>query len=152
MFPEGTTTDGKKVALFHAGLITLLFGEKGVDKENKEVTLDKDVVVQPISIVVKEVNGVNAVGNDKLRDLYAMYDENNTLKRIWKRLQVPTMTIELTAFPEMKPADYADAKELINKAARDIAGVVNPGQTTFEKAVIPGQPAKKPEPAPQQAA
>lgn len=147
MFPEGTTTDGKKVALFHAGLITLLYGEKGIDKKNNEVSLDKEVVVQPIAIKIREVEGQNATNNDSLRDLYAMYHEDKTLTRIWKRLQVKNITIELTAFEPMKPSDYKDAKDLINKAALDIASVVNPGQTTFEKAVIPGQAPKVAAPA-----
>lgn len=146
MFPEGTTTDGKKISLFHAGLITLLFGEKGVDKENNEVALNKDVVIQPVAILVKEVDGQNAVGNDELRDLYAMYKEENTLKRIWKRMQIRNMTLELTAFPPLAPKDFEDAKQLINKAALDVASVINPGQTTFEKAVIPGHPPKAPPP------
>lgn len=139
MFPEGTTTPGKTVALFHAGLITLLFGEKGTDKEGKDVTLEKDVVVQPVAIRVKEVNGQNAIGNDELRNLYSMYDDDNTLRRIWRRMQIKNMTIELTTFEPLKPADFKDAKDLINNAAVSIASVVNPGQTTFEKAKIPGQ-------------
>lgn len=139
MFPEGTTTPGKTVALFHAGLITLLFGEKGTDKEGKDVELQKDVVVQPVAIRVKEVNGQNAIGNDDLRNLYSMYDDDNTLRRIWRRMQIKSMTIELTAFEPLKPADFKDAKELINNAALSVASVVNPGQTTFEKAKIPGQ-------------
>lgn len=139
MFPEGTTTPGKTVALFHAGLITLLFGEKGTDKEGKEVALEKDVVVQPVAIRVKEVAGQNAIGNDDLRNLYSMYDDDNTLRRIWRRMQIKNMTIELTAFEPLKPADFKDAKDLINNAALSIASVVNPGQTTFEKAKIPGQ-------------
>ncbi|MEZ0261554.1 MAG: 1-acyl-sn-glycerol-3-phosphate acyltransferase [Alphaproteobacteria bacterium] len=139
MFPEGTTTPGKTVALFHAGLITALFGEKGVDKEGKEVALEKDVVVQPVAIRVKEVAGQNAIGNDDLRNLYSMYDDDNTLRRIWRRMQIKSMTIELTAFEPLKPTDFKDAKDLINNAALSIASVVNPGQTTFEKAKIPGQ-------------
>lgn len=142
MFPEGTTTPGKTVAMFHAGLITLLFGDKGTDKEGKDVVLEKDVVVQPVAIRVKDVAGQNAVGNDDLRNLYSMYDDDNTLRRIWRRMQIKNMTIELTAFEPLKPADFKDAKDLINNAALSVASVVNPGQTTFEKAKIPGMPEK----------
>ncbi|TAL39553.1 MAG: 1-acyl-sn-glycerol-3-phosphate acyltransferase [Alphaproteobacteria bacterium] len=165
VFPEATTTPTNKMALFRAPLFTILFGEKGQDKEGKEVSLDKDVVVQPVAIKVLSVNGQDATNRPDLHDCYAMYNENQTLKRIWRRLKIKEMTVELTAFPTMKAADYQDAepapkdkelpnakelagaKALINQAALSIASVVNPGQTTFEKAAIPGQPAK-PAPAP----
>jgi len=142
MFPEGTTSEGKKVHLFRAALITILFGEKGVDGKKTEVALQKNVVVQPVAIRVKSVEGNDARGNDDLRNLYSMQHENRTLVRLWKRLQIRTMTLELTAFNPLNPEDFPDARALINKAALDIAGVVNPGQTTFEKANIPG-PEKK---------
>ncbi len=144
MFPEGTTSDGKKVHLFRAALLTLLFGERAVDEKNNPVTLTQDVVVQPVAIRVTHINGKDAVGNDDLRNQYSMYDENHTLTRIFKRLQISSTTLELTVFPPLTPSDFSDAKELINKAAMDIAGVVNPGQTTFEKAEIPVKKQAKP--------
>ena len=144
MFPEGTTSDGKKVHLFRAALLTLLFGERAVDEKNNPVTLNQDVVVQPVAIRVTHINGKDAVGNDDLRNQYSMYDDNHTLTRIFKRLQIRSTTLELTVFPALAPADFGDAKDLINKAAIDIAGVVNPGQTTFEKAEIPVKKQAKP--------
>lgn len=138
MFPEGTTTDGKRVALFRGALPQLLFGEKsGLDRNQKPVTLEKDVVVQPIALRVTAVNGEDATGNDTLRNLYSMYDEDNALTRIWKRLQIKSTTLELTAFPPLQANMFKDEKELMNTAATSIAGVVNPGQKTFEKASIP---------------
>jgi 1-acyl-sn-glycerol-3-phosphate acyltransferase len=153
MFPEGTTTPTKKMALFRAPLITLLFGDKGVDKEKKEVTLDKEVVLQPVAIKVMSVNGQDATNNEQLHDCYGMYNEDKTLKRIWRRLKIKEIRVELTAFEPLKPADFQtgdpveSARAMANKAALEIASVVNPGQTTFEKAAIPGQ-AAKPAPAP----
>lgn len=164
MFPEATTTDGKEVKMFHAGLITLLFGDKGVNKKKKEVVLQKEVVVQPVALRVKEINGKNAIGNDKLRNLYSMPDHENILTVVWKQMQVRSTTIELTAFPPLEPGNFKgpdlppDASDeekrtaavksavaLINQAAVNIASVVNPGQTIFEKPVIPGQK-KRPHP------
>lgn len=142
MFPEGTTTEGKKVHLFHAGLITLLFGDKGIDKGDTEVALKKDVVVQPVAIRVKSVEGKDAIGNDQLRNLYSLQDEKSMVKTFWKLFQIRSMTLELTTFAPLNPKDFGDAKDMINKAAQDIASVVNPGQTVFEKAVIPGQQKK----------
>jgi lyso-ornithine lipid O-acyltransferase len=143
MFPEATTTDGKQVAKFHAGLLTMLFGEKGVDKEGKEIKLDKEVVVQPVAMRVKSVDGKDATGNDELREKYAQYYEDNTIKRIWKRLQVKKIVVEVKYFDPLRPADFTDAKELANKACEQIASFASPGQTTFEFAKIPGQPQKE---------
>ena len=66
MFPEGTTTDGKEVHLFRAGLISMLYENEGLDKKGNKVTLDEEVVVQPLAIRVKEVEGKNAIGNSSL--------------------------------------------------------------------------------------
>jgi 1-acyl-sn-glycerol-3-phosphate acyltransferase len=139
LFPEGTTSDGKQVNLFRAALITPLFGEKGVGKDKKEVALKEDVVVQPVAIKITSVNGKDATGNDELRNMYSMPKETNMLREFWKRLQIKRTVIELTTLPPLSPKDFKDAKDLINKAALDVAGVINPGQTTFTKAQIPGQ-------------
>jgi len=143
MFPEGSTSDGKKIFLFHAAFLTLLYGDTAVDKKKKRVTLQKDVVVQPVAIRVKSVDGKDAIGNDELRNLYSL-PGHNTLKRKWKRAQGRNITLELTLLPPLDPKDFKDAKELANKAALDIASIVNPGQTIFEKAVIPGYTPAKP--------
>ncbi|MEZ0224473.1 MAG: lysophospholipid acyltransferase family protein [Alphaproteobacteria bacterium] len=136
MFPEGTANDGKKLSLFHAGLLTLLYGEKGVDKKGRQVALGKDVVVQPVALRVKSVSGEDAAGRDDLRACYSMWDNTRPLSRIWARLKIRNITLELTAFPPLEPAKFSDAKELINDAALKIASVTNPGQTTFEKVVL----------------
>lgn len=137
MFPEGTTTDGAKVSLFRAALLTLLYGEKGTNKEGVDVSLERDVVVQPIAIRVLKVDGKSTECRDDLRDIYSQFNEASIPKTFWKHMKEGPITIELTAFPPMKPSDYADAKELANAAAAQIVTVVNPGQTTFEKAQIP---------------
>lgn len=134
MFPEGTTSDGKQVYLFRAPLMTPLFGETGVDSSNREVALDKKVVVQPVAISVTSATG--HAGD--ARDAYSMFHNEKTLNRIWNRLMIRRTVLELTAFAPLDPADYANEKDMINKAALDIASVVNPGQTTFVKAKIPG--------------
>jgi 1-acyl-sn-glycerol-3-phosphate acyltransferase len=145
MFPEATTTDGDKVYLFHAGLMTLLFGDKAVDKKQRDVALKNEVVVQPVAVQVKSVNGQDATNNPDLRYLYSMRNEGKFLKRLWKRFQVKNITLELTAFDALNPKDFAKAgatpedlaKDLANAAACKVAEVINPGQTEFENAFKP---------------
>ena len=146
MFPEGTTTDGNQVAMFRAGLISMLFNKIGEDKNGNQIKLDKDVVVQPIAIRVKDVEGKDATGQPDLINRYSYYKEDNMLTRIWKRLQTKDMTIELTAFPTMDPKDYDDQFELINEAGQLIRDVVSPGQTEVLPARIPGVDRDTPKP------
>jgi 1-acyl-sn-glycerol-3-phosphate acyltransferase len=147
MFPEATTGKGDKVHMFRAGLVTALFDEKATDKKNREIKLQKDVLVQPVAIRVKEVAGMDALNSDELRSTYTMHGAKSGMKKVWQRLQVKDVTVELTVLQPLDPENYSDAKELINQAARDVASVINPGQTTFEKAPIPGRRKKKPQAA-----
>ncbi len=140
MFPEGTTTKGGEVSMFRAALLKTLFGETGLDKKEAEVSLKKDIFVQPVAIKVKSINGQeNAHMDDNLRDMYAMYDEHNHLKRVWKRMQIKETVLELTTLPILNPKDFNTAEDLANHAAQQVADVINPGQTEFKPARIPGQ-------------
>jgi 1-acyl-sn-glycerol-3-phosphate acyltransferase len=136
MFPEGTTNDGSRVDRFRAGLISMLYGEKGVDKNGREVKLEKDVVVQPIAIRVKDVEGQSTQDNPELRAYYSRFDEDNMLKRIWNRMATKTMTIEVTVFPAMNPADYKDQFELINAAHKQVQQTVAPDQREVKAGTI----------------
>jgi 1-acyl-sn-glycerol-3-phosphate acyltransferase len=137
MFPEGTTTDGSIVAQFRAGLISMLFDAEGIDKKGRPVKLEKDVVVQPVAIRVKEVEGKDIKSREDLRRFYSHYNNKDTLKRIWTRLATRTMTIEMTVFPTMDPKDYKDQFDLINKAGELVRKEVAPDQKIVEPAKIP---------------
>lgn len=141
MFPEGTTSKTHEVNLFHAGLLSALFNEKAVDAAGNDVALATDVAVQAVAVRVTSVNG--AEPTDENRKLYSMHG-GKALPKIWQRLQVRRIDLELTAFPPMDPHDFRDAKELANKAAADVASVVNPGQTEFGKPKIVDTVAYKP--------
>lgn len=139
MFPEGTTNDGSRVDMFRAGLIGLLFGEEAVDKKGNPVELEKEVVVQPIAVRVKSVEGKDARDSDELRNYYSHFEEENTLKRIWKRFTTKEIVLEITPFPTLDPKDYKDQFELINTAHENVRSVVAPNQKTVEKGQIPSQ-------------
>jgi 1-acyl-sn-glycerol-3-phosphate acyltransferase len=137
MFPEGTTNDGSRVDRFRAGLITMLFDETGVDKKGCDVPLSQDVVVQPISIRVKEVEGKDALNDPELRAFYSRFAEDDMLKRIWNRMGTKSMTIEVQSFPTMDPKNYKDQFELINAAHKQVQQVVAPNQKDIETSAIP---------------
>jgi 1-acyl-sn-glycerol-3-phosphate acyltransferase len=153
MFPEATTTNGTEMYEFKAGLLSILFNRENMSEKTAEI-LNK-VVVQPIAQRVVEVNGKDvskqsAAERAELWDEYVMHNELNSVKRIWKRLQVKSITVELTALEPMVPANYADGKALANEAWKNVAAIVVPDQKTPIKKPLPLTPGeadfKKPEP------
>jgi 1-acyl-sn-glycerol-3-phosphate acyltransferase len=139
MFPESTTTNGTEMYEFKAGLLSLLFNTEGT--EHKAI-LDK-VVVQPIAQRIVAVDGKPIADGTDVRERldlwepYMMHNEQNLAKRIWKRLQVGSITIEMTAMPPMEPKNFADAKALANEAWRQVAAVVVPEQKVPVKKPLP---------------
>lgn len=147
-FPEGTTTDGKNVALFRAGLMKIFYGAAALGRNGEDVKLARDVVVQPIAIRVLEIDGRNAVGNDDLRNRYSQPQAKGLLQFAWNMATTRRTVLELTAFEPLDPKDFTNADDLANEAARKIASVVNPSQTEFAKARIPGMDDSKKAPTP----
>lgn len=140
MFPEGTITDGSRVALFRQGLLSLLFGETAglMPDGETEIKLSQKVKVQPIAIRVTDVEGKCVDMRPEMRHYYSHYSSQNTLKRIWTRLATKSITIELKAFAPLDPSDFDDAKGLANAAGELVRSFVAPDQIGFEKAEIPG--------------
>lgn len=139
MFPEGTTNDGSTVDQFRAGLISMLFDAKGVDKKGNEVELEKDVVVQPVAIKVLDVEGKCVEEDPELRQYYSHYENDNMLKRVWTRLATKTMTLEVTLFPPLDPKNFNDQFDLINTAHKQVQQVVAPDQTDVKPGFIPSK-------------
>lgn len=138
MFPEGWTNDGSTVEMFRAGLTEVLYSGEALDKKGKPVKLEnKDIVVQPIAIRVKSVDGKDAFNDPELREAYSMYSIKNNLKRVWNLMGYDEIVLDVTAFDPLKPKDFANAQDLMNEAHRLIVGVVAPDQKDVTKAPIP---------------
>ena len=136
-FFEGTTTRGEEVLRFSSGFLSALFNAKGLDKKGNEVTLKEKVYVQPLAMRVKSVDGKN-VSRDRSKlkkswDPYTMYDENNILKRMWKRAKYGKIVLEVTVFDPLDPADFNDHHELANKAQELVTSVIAPKQQSARK-------------------
>lgn len=136
MFPEATTSQSRELHMFRAGLVTALFDGAGADKNGAQVSLQKDVVVQPVALSVKAVNGKEITPDDPRRSFYAINRRHHSITPTFKLMSARNIMLELTALPPLDPADFGDAKELTNQAALDIASIVNPGQTVFKKAKV----------------
>jgi 1-acyl-sn-glycerol-3-phosphate acyltransferase len=140
MFPEAEATPSQEVHLFRAGLMTALFNQKSVDENGNPVSLQQDVAVQPVALKIKAVNGKELEGpDDPRREFYAIDrgpDAERKVGPMFRMLAAKNITLELKVLPPLNPRSFPDAKALANQAARDVASVVNPGQTTFKKARI----------------
>jgi 1-acyl-sn-glycerol-3-phosphate acyltransferase len=149
-FPEGTTTDGKEVALFRAGLMKIFFNEAALGRNGEAVKLERDVVVQPIAIRVAAVNGKPvAAGDDGMRNSYSL-PKAGMLGFFWKRALTRSTTLELKVFDPLDPKDFTSAEDLANEAQRLVRSFAAPNQTVVKKAVIPGMDeSKKKQPEPQ---
>lgn len=131
LFPEGTTSDGAGVMQFKAGLFSVLFNEVANEGADLSPKVQEEVVVQPMALRVKSVDGKPVGDDQKMRDKYAWYGDENMLRHMWKMAAIKTMEVELTVLPALHPKDFKDHKELINKAHDAVKAVVAPHQKTF---------------------
>lgn len=136
MFPEATTSQSRELHMFRAGLVTALFDGVGTDKNGAQISLQKNVVVQPVALSVKAVNGKEITPDDPRRSFYAISRRGHSITPTFKLMSAKNITLELTVLPPLDPANFDDAKGLINQAALDVASIVNPGQTVFKKAKV----------------
>jgi 1-acyl-sn-glycerol-3-phosphate acyltransferase len=133
MFPEGWTNDGSTVDMFRSGLVDICYGASGKNQKGKTVSLKDKPLMQPIAIRVKEVDGKKVDDNPELRQAYSMFNEKNYLKQLWKRLGYKNIVLELTVFPTLDPANYKNARKLLDDAHSKIVSVVAPDQKNVSK-------------------
>lgn len=127
-FPESTTSDGSDLLPFKAGMFRVLFNQ-AVDRDGKQLTLIRDVGVQPVAIRVVEVNGRDARNDQSLRDTFAWHDNGGALQHMWKNaLMADSMKIEVTILPRLDPKNFATPEDLANMAHKMVREVVT-GQT-----------------------
>lgn len=136
MFPEANTNDGTCVNRFNAGLTEIAYGSEGTGDKGEVLKLEKEICVQPIAIIVKDVEGRDALADPALCNNYSLFYERSHLKRIWQRLQCGGITLELTVFPPMEPENYPDAKALMNAAHGLVRQVAAPDQTDVKRSTL----------------
>lgn len=124
-FPESTTSDGSSVLPYRAGMFRVLFNG-AADRDGKPLEVTRDVGVQPVAIRVLEVNRKNAIGNQKLRDVFAWHgDHQGMLSHMWNNaLMANHMKIEVTILPVLNPKDFSSPEDLANAAHKMVNNVV----------------------------
>jgi 1-acyl-sn-glycerol-3-phosphate acyltransferase len=153
LFAEGTVGNGEEINRFHAALFGVPLGEPGLDEKNEPISLKQDVPVQSVSMRLKSLDGKDVSKDAAARIAYRNPTETKPLRVLWSKLKYRKTVFEMRAFEPLQPADYKDGertqrmKDIANKATAEIASEVNPDQTRFEPARIPGSKSATPAPA-----
>lgn len=134
LFPAGVCT-GVEMCEWSKGSLEPLFGAAGEDKDGNEVFLERDVVVQPVALQVKEINGENVLDNPEKWDKYTMILDKSPMvpTRIWRRMQLKSVTLQATVLPEMLASDFNSAADMMNEAHNSARAIVNPNQVGTRK-------------------
>lgn len=133
LFQEGTCP-GAEVLECSKGSLEPLFGEPGIDENGNEVTLNKEVAVQPITLKVKSIDGENVLNSPDKWDKYTMIqDKRSLLVRIFDRMKAREIIIEAQALEPIYARDFADAAEMSNFIRDQFIEHVNPGQAEIRR-------------------
>jgi 1-acyl-sn-glycerol-3-phosphate acyltransferase len=130
VYPEGKCSDGTYMRQFRAGMLRPLFNQ-AVDRDGKKLTVEPDVVVQPVAIRLVEVDGRDATSDQSLRDRYCWHDDHkhkNYLSHMWQVMTTRSMKLEVTILPALNPKDFTSPEDLANKAHDMIHEAVFPGK------------------------
>lgn len=100
IFPEGTSTDGNRMAPFKSAL----FKAAEIDVAGRKV------LVQPLSITYTRLNGM-PMGR-VWRPLYAWYGDMSLAPHLWRALGLGQAQVELEFHPPVRLSDYASRKNL----------------------------------------
>ena len=134
LFPAGVCT-GVEMCEWSKGSLEPLFGAAGQDLNGKDVFLERDVVVQPVALQVKEINGENVLDQPEKWSKYTMIFDKSPMvpTRIWRRMQLESVTLQATVLPEMLASDFNSAADMMNEARRQVLEIVNPNQQGMRK-------------------
>lgn len=106
IFPEGTSTDGNRMAPFKSALFSAAEFE----------VAGKPLLVQPLSITYTRLNGM-PMGR-VWRPLYAWYGDMSLAPHLWRALGLGQAEIEVEFHPPVRLSDYASRKGLAQHCER----------------------------------
>lgn len=106
-FPEGTSTDGRRVLPFRSTLFDAFF-KAGVD----------DLTIQPVTVVYHAPQGEDP-------RFYGWWGDMDFGSHLLKVLAAPRQgSVEVTYHPPLQVAEFANRKELAQRAHGVVAGVL----------------------------
>lgn len=134
LFPAGVCT-GVEMCEWSKGSLEPLFGAAGEDTKGNEIKLERDVVVQPVALRVKEINGENVLNSPEKWGKYTMILDKSPMvpTRIWRRMKLESVTLEAQVLEPMLASDFNSAAEMMNEAHNRVRAIVNPEQEGTRK-------------------
>ena len=105
LFPEGTSSDGKKVLPFKPSLF--------------EAPIQADAIVQPLTIRYEKINGMPV--DRRSKPLLAWYGDMELLPHLWQSLSVGTITIKVVFHEPIKAVVFNNRKKLANHCQKIIS-------------------------------
>ena len=105
LFPEGTSSDGRKVLPFKPSLF--------------EAPMQADALVQPLTVRYEKINGLPV--DRRSKPLLAWYGGMDLLPHLWQSLSIGIITIKLVFHEPIKAVKFNNRKQLANHCQRIIA-------------------------------
>jgi 1-acyl-sn-glycerol-3-phosphate acyltransferase len=97
VFPEGTSSDGKRVLPFKSSFFQMFLG--------------RDFRIQPFTISVLEVDGKSAA-SDAVRDAYAWYGDMTLEPHLWNFAKGKGAVVKVVFHEPVHALPYSDRKQL----------------------------------------
>ena len=105
LFPEGTSSDGRKVLPFKPSLF--------------EAPIRADAIVQPLTIRYEKINGMPV--DRRSKPLLAWYGAMDLLPHLWQSLSVGTITIKIVFHEPIRAIVFSNRKQLAKHCQTIIA-------------------------------
>ena len=105
LFPEGTSSDGRKVLPFKPSLF--------------EAPIQADAIVQPLTIRYEKINGMPV--DLRSKPLLAWYGAMDLLPHLWQSLSVGTITIKIVFHKPIRAIVFSNRKKLASHCQKIIA-------------------------------
>lgn len=123
LFPEGTSTDGRDVMQFKAGLLGIFFPDE--KKHAGDYQIIDQALVQPVAIKPAAING-QAITPDAqdLRDYYAWYGDMDLAPHLWAFAHMRSCVIEVHMLPPLSTKDFTHRFDIANAAQDRVAKIV----------------------------
>jgi 1-acyl-sn-glycerol-3-phosphate acyltransferase len=112
MFPESTTGRGDELLPFKRGLLSIAFNNIS------GVPLNKDALVQPVSLRVTHVDGKDVSTDPSLRRKYSWVGEESILRHIWEMASLESIRVEITAHEPVDPKKFQDKASFVSEIER----------------------------------
>ena len=113
--PEGVILDGKNIAPFKTGVISI-----GFNNLSENTQLETDIGYQPLALEITEINGRKTSEDESLKKIFILDKTRPGLAQIWNMLRVSSVKSEITALPSMEACEFESPADLAVESRRRV--------------------------------